>query len=98
MSGFLGAGRQPDGRGADQFEPTREGPIESVARTRTRPSATKGSRPSLAAERSADPAVANTLAPGRRWRAEPSAARPEVQPQDRGGAAAARFTPVGPSL
>src|SRR5215469_7162706 len=98
MSAFLGAGRGPNGRGADQLEPTREGAIESVARNGTRSSATKGSRGPLAAERAADPAVANPLATGRRPRADPSAARPEIQSQDLRGFAAARSTPVRPSL
>src|ERR1700751_1118459 len=39
MSAFLRAGRWPDGRG--QLGSTREGSVESTARTRTGPSATK---------------------------------------------------------
>jgi len=55
MSALLAAGRRPDGRGADRLASTREGPIESVARSRTRPSSTNRRRWASAAE---PPAVA----------------------------------------
>jgi len=97
MSAFLGAERRPQGRGADQLEPTGKGPIARVARSRTRASAAKGSGQASAAERPAGSAVASPPTTAGGWRANAWVAGPALQPQDfRGRAAARRPTAVEP--
>src|ERR1700730_10264186 len=102
MSAFMD-GRGPYGNGANRVEPTRTGPIESVARGRAEATDAAGSR--RAAESKRPPRAADAAAPAPMRRPLPGSrtARPAIEPQaggplraeDSGAPAAAlcRFRP-----
>src|ERR1700734_1076886 len=74
-------GRGPHGNGANHFEPTRAGPIESVARGTAE--AVDASSSGRAAESKRPPRAADAVAPARARRSLPGSrtARPAIEPQ-----------------
>src|SRR5580704_13912387 len=97
MSGSMG-GRGAHGNGADRFEPTRTGPIESVARGKAE--ASDAGRSGRAAESNRPPGAADAAPP---WRARRSLrgswiARPAIEPQAGGPLRAEDFGAPAPAL
>src|SRR6202162_6106845 len=74
-------GRGPHGNGANHFEPTRTGPIESVARGTAEASDAGSSRRAVESKR--PPRAADAAAPARARRSLPDSrtARPAIEPQ-----------------
>src|SRR5580700_1836529 len=80
MSAFM-EGRGPHGNGANRVEPTRTGPIESVARGGAE--ATDAAGRGRAAESKRPPGAADAVPPARARRSLPGSrtARPAIEPQ-----------------
>src|ERR1700730_8928498 len=97
MSAFMG-GRGPYGNGANRLEPTRTGPLESVARGKAEASDAVSSR--RAAESSRPPGAADAAPPARGRGSFPGSriARPAIEPQAGGPARAEDFGAPAPAL